>query len=77
MASISEPQTQSSGKVLVILSEAETFPLHKSDGSVSQEDTGVFLTELAKPLGQILDAGYDVVVRPLSSRLCLSYTKLT
>ncbi|KAI0328107.1 ThiJ/PfpI family protein [Cubamyces sp. BRFM 1775] len=51
----------SAGKVLIILSDADKFPVHKPDGSVTQEDTGVFLTELAKPLGQILDAGYEVV----------------
>ncbi|KAI0637358.1 ThiJ/PfpI family protein [Trametes polyzona] len=51
----------SSGKVLIILSDADKFTVRKPDGSSSQEDTGVFLTELAKPLGQILDAGYEVV----------------
>ncbi|CDO74872.1 hypothetical protein BN946_scf185004.g22 [Trametes cinnabarina] len=51
----------SAGKVLIILSDSDKFPVHKPDGTISHEDTGVFLTELAKPLGQILDAGYDVV----------------
>ena len=51
------------GKVLIILSDADKFAIQKPDGSLAHEDTGVFLTELAKPLGQILDAGYQVVVR--------------
>ncbi|EIW60745.1 ThiJ/PfpI family protein [Trametes versicolor FP-101664 SS1] len=52
----------STGKVLIILSDADKFAIRKQDGgSVSQEDTGVFLTELATPLGQLLDAGYEVV----------------
>lgn len=56
----------SAGKVLIILSDADKFAIRKQDGgSVSQEDTGVFLTELATPLGQLLDAGYEVVVRIL------------
>ncbi|KAI0695416.1 ThiJ/PfpI family protein [Cerioporus squamosus] len=73
------------GKVLVILSDADKFPLQKSDGSVSHEDTGVFLTELAKPLGQILDAGYEVVfasptgkapsIDPLSESLLVYFGK--
>lgn len=55
----------SAEKVLIILSDADKFAIRKQDGSVSQEDTGVFLTELATPLGQLLDAGYEVVVRTL------------
>lgn len=57
--------TMSAGKVLIILSDANKLAVRKQDGSVSQEDTGVFLTELATPLGQLLDAGYEVVVRIL------------
>lgn len=53
----------STGKVLIILSDADKFTIRKKDGSVSQEDTGVFLTELTTPLGHLLDAGYQVVVR--------------
>ncbi|KAH9857703.1 ThiJ/PfpI family protein [Lenzites betulinus] len=51
----------SAGKVLIILSDADKFALRKPDGSLAHEDTGVFLTELATPLGHILDAGYDVL----------------
>ena len=51
------------GKVLIVLSDASTFAVHKSDSSVSQEETGVFPTELAKPLEKILDAGFEVEVR--------------
>ncbi|KAI0781334.1 class I glutamine amidotransferase-like protein [Trametes elegans] len=51
----------SARKVLIILSDGDKFPVHMPDGSVSQEDTGVFLTELVKLLGHILDAGYEVV----------------
>ena len=47
---------QYAGKVLIILSDADTFEVHKKDGSVSHEDTGVFLAELAKPLAKLLDA---------------------
>ncbi|KAI0747660.1 ThiJ/PfpI family protein [Daedaleopsis nitida] len=73
------------GKVLIILSDANQFALKKPDGSLSHEDTGVFLTELAKPLGQILDAGYEVVfasptgktpsVDPLSESLLVYFGK--
>jgi len=50
----------SSVKVLIVLSDASTFDIKKSDGSIQKEETGVFLMELAKPLTQILDAGYQV-----------------
>ena len=49
-------------KVLVILSDADYFEFQKKDGSVTHEETGVFLQELTKPLQQILDAGYQVTV---------------
>ena len=52
----------STGKVLVVLSDASSFAIENPDGSMSHEDTGVFLTELAKPLGHILAA-----MRPVSS----------
>ncbi|THG95038.1 hypothetical protein EW026_g6548 [Hermanssonia centrifuga] len=48
------------GKVLIILSDADSFSLKKSDGAVTQEETGVFLQELTKPLIQLLDAGYSI-----------------
>jgi len=47
-------------KVLIIVSDAHSFPLKKSDGSVVDQPTGYFLMELAKPLGKLLEAGYDV-----------------
>lgn len=47
-------------KVLIILSDAHAFPLHKPDGTVTDEESGFFLSELAKPLMRILDAGYAV-----------------
>ncbi|KAH9932156.1 ThiJ/PfpI family protein [Amylocystis lapponica] len=50
----------SARKVLIILSDAHSFPVNKPDGTTTQEDTGFFLTELAKPLQKLLDAGYDV-----------------
>lgn len=53
------------GKILVILSDASTFAVQKKDGSISQEETGVFLQELTKPLSQLLDAGYSVTVRAI------------
>jgi len=50
----------SAGKVLIILSDAHAFPVTKKDGTVVEEESGVFLMELAKPLGALLDAGYSV-----------------
>ncbi|KZW03215.1 ThiJ/PfpI family protein [Exidia glandulosa HHB12029] len=50
----------SSKKVLIVLSDANAFPLRKNDGSVVDEETGFFLSELAKPLMRLLDAGYEV-----------------
>jgi len=50
----------SAGKILIILSDASTFPVEKKDGSVAHEESGVFVMELAKPLQALLDAGYEV-----------------
>ncbi|RYO75863.1 hypothetical protein DL763_010968 [Monosporascus cannonballus] len=52
----------SSKKVLVILSDANSFPLHNAgaDGETVQQPSGFFLMELAKPLQKLLDAGYEV-----------------
>lgn len=47
-------------KVLIIVSDAHSFPLKKSDGSTIDQPSGYFLMELAKPLSKILEAGYDV-----------------
>lgn len=52
--------TAPTGKILIVLSDASTFPVEKKDGSLSQEESGVFVAELAKPLQQLLDAGFDV-----------------
>jgi len=52
--------TTQTGKVLIILSDAHSFPVYKKDGSVTQEESGVFVMELAKPLAALLDAGYSV-----------------
>ena len=46
-------------KVLIVMSDAHSFPLYKDGKTVSQE-SGFFLMELAKPLQKVLDAGYEV-----------------
>ncbi|KAI0702335.1 ThiJ/PfpI family protein [Cytidiella melzeri] len=50
----------SSGKVLIIVSDADYYALKKPDGSIEHEPTGFFLQELTKPLQQLLDAGFAV-----------------
>lgn len=51
-------------KVLIILSDAHSFPLHKTrgpdQGKVVDQPSGFFLQELAKPLQKLLDAGHEV-----------------
>ncbi|KAK4096206.1 class I glutamine amidotransferase-like protein [Parathielavia hyrcaniae] len=47
-------------KVLIVLSDASSFPLYKADGKTVSQDSGYFLMELAKPLQKILDAGCEV-----------------
>jgi putative intracellular protease/amidase len=49
-------------KVLVIMSDASSFPLYNvgSDGKTIDQPSGYFLMELAKPLQSLLDAGYEV-----------------
>jgi putative intracellular protease/amidase len=51
-----------SKKILIIVSDADSFPLHNtgSEGKTVQQDSGYFLMELAKPLQKFLDAGYEV-----------------
>lgn len=51
------------GKVLIIVSDADIFAIKREDGSLVQEETGLFLQELTKPLAQLLDAGFEVTVR--------------
>jgi putative intracellular protease/amidase len=47
-------------KVLIILSDAHSFPLYKNGEETVSQESGYFLMELAKPLQKILDAGYEV-----------------
>lgn len=49
-------------KVLIVVSDAHSFPLYNtgSEGKTVSQDSGYFLMELAKPLQKILDAGYEV-----------------
>ncbi|TCD62253.1 hypothetical protein EIP91_007130 [Steccherinum ochraceum] len=70
-------------KVLIVLSDAHSFAVTKPEGTTSQEETGFFLSELAKPLIKILDAGYQVTfvspkgkepnVDPLSQSTMLAF----
>lgn len=46
-------------KVLIIMSDATSFPVHKDNETVDQP-TGFFLMELAKPLSIFLRKGYSV-----------------
>ncbi|KAH7103442.1 ThiJ/PfpI family protein [Auriculariales sp. MPI-PUGE-AT-0066] len=47
-------------KVLIILSDASSFELRKPDGTTVDEESGFFLSELARPLARIIDSGYTV-----------------
>lgn len=51
-------------KILIVLSDAHSFPLKKTSGSDAgktvDQPTGFFLMELAKPLQKLLDAGHEV-----------------
>ncbi|RHZ53926.1 type 1 glutamine amidotransferase domain-containing protein [Aspergillus thermomutatus] len=51
-------------KILIVLSDAHSFPLKKTSGSDAgktvEQPSGFFLMELAKPLQKLLDAGYEV-----------------
>ncbi|KAJ5418071.1 ThiJ/PfpI [Penicillium crustosum] len=53
-----------SKKVLIILSDAHSFPLKRDTGhdagKVVEQPSGYFLQELAKPLNKILNAGHEV-----------------
>jgi len=51
-----------SKKVLIIMSDASSFPLYNvgSDSKTVDQPSGYFLMELAKPLQGLLDAGYEV-----------------
>jgi putative intracellular protease/amidase len=46
-------------KILIIMSDADSFPLKKGDETAPKE-SGFFLMELAKPLTALLNAGYEV-----------------
>ncbi|RAH71151.1 type 1 glutamine amidotransferase domain-containing protein [Aspergillus aculeatinus CBS 121060] len=51
-------------KVLIVLSDANSFPLKKTSGADAgqtvDQPSGFFLMELAKPLQKLLDAGHEV-----------------
>lgn len=51
-------------KILIVLSDAHSFPLKKTsgpdEGKVVAQPSGFFLHELAKPLQKLLDAGHEV-----------------
>lgn len=51
-------------KVLIVLSDAHSFPLKKTSGDDAgktvDQPSGFFLMELAKPLQKLLDAGHEV-----------------
>lgn len=51
-------------KVLIILSDAHSFPLKKTrgtdSGKIVDQPSGFFLQELANPLQRVLDAGHEV-----------------
>lgn len=57
-----------SKKILIILSDAHSLPITKPSGhddgdsttQKAQQPTGFFLMELAKPLKQLLEAGFEV-----------------
>ncbi|GJE98145.1 class I glutamine amidotransferase-like protein [Phanerochaete sordida] len=52
--------TTAAGKILIILSDADSFAIQKKDGTIQQEESGVFLQELTQPLLKLLDNGYSV-----------------
>ncbi|KAK5102306.1 hypothetical protein LTR70_000091 [Exophiala xenobiotica] len=51
-------------KVLIVVSDAHSFPMKKTSGADAgktvDQPSGYFLMELAKPLGKLLNAGYEV-----------------
>ncbi|KAF2711926.1 ThiJ/PfpI family protein [Pleomassaria siparia CBS 279.74] len=57
---MSTTASSSSKKVLIIVSDAHSFPLEKPNGNTVDQPSGYFLMELAKPLTKLLDAGYEV-----------------
>jgi len=54
--------TMNKGKVLVILSGCHSIALQKKDGRKFDQETGFFLKELAQPLIQLVEAGYQPVM---------------
>ncbi|KAH6647272.1 ThiJ/PfpI family protein [Truncatella angustata] len=54
----------SSQKVLIVLSDADHFPMKKTSGQDAgktvDQPSGYFLMELAKPLSKLLESGYEV-----------------
>ena len=53
-----------SKKILIVLSDAHSFPLKKTSGSDAgqtvDQPSGFFLSELAKPLSKLLESGHEV-----------------
>lgn len=53
-----------SKKILIVLSDAHSFPVKKTSGNDAgqtvNQPTGFFLSELAKPLSKLLEAGHEV-----------------
>ncbi|EJU04644.1 ThiJ/PfpI family protein [Dacryopinax primogenitus] len=62
-----EAPAEPTGTILVVLSDASS-PLERKDGDVVHEETATFVAELAKPLEQLLDAGYEVTFASPSGR---------
>jgi putative intracellular protease/amidase len=54
----------SSKKVLVVLSDADSFPMKKTSGDDAgktvQQDSGFFVAELTRPVEKLLEAGYEI-----------------
>ncbi|KAL4863209.1 hypothetical protein BDV12DRAFT_206695 [Aspergillus spectabilis] len=59
-----ETETECTNWVLIILSDANSFPLKKTSGADSgktvSQPSGFFLMELAKPLSKLLSAGHEI-----------------
>lgn len=50
---------EDSKKILIIMSDADSFPIKKGD-EVQQQPSGFFLMELSKPLSTLLSEGYEI-----------------
>ncbi|KAF2279716.1 ThiJ/PfpI family protein [Westerdykella ornata] len=58
----SKTSKMTSKKVLIIMSDASSFPLYNTgaESKTIQQPSGYFLMELAKPLKRLLEAGYEI-----------------